>query len=44
MSPVSKYVDHSGIEKSFVDYREKHYGITIKDKKGDEDLWLCPPE
>ena len=33
MSPGSKFVDHNGEEKSFVDYYKKHYGITIKDEK-----------
>jgi len=33
MSPSSKFVDHNGEEKSFMDYYKKHYGITIKDAK-----------
>jgi hypothetical protein len=33
MSPGSKFVDHNGEEKSFVDYYKKHFGITIKDEK-----------
>eukprot|EP00092_Neocalanus_flemingeri_P023338 GFUD01025304.1.p1 GENE.GFUD01025304.1~~GFUD01025304.1.p1 ORF type:complete len:970 (+),score=314.12 GFUD01025304.1:89-2998(+) len=33
MTPSSKFVDHNGEEKSFVDYYKKHYGITIKDEK-----------
>jgi len=33
MSPASKFVDHNGEEKSFVDYYKKHYGIEIKDVK-----------
>ena len=33
MSPNSTFVDHSGQEKSFVDYYKKHYNIAIKDPK-----------
>jgi len=33
MTPGSKFVDHNGEEKSFVDYYKKHYGIEIKDSK-----------
>jgi aubergine-like protein len=33
MSPGSKFVNHNGEEKSFVDYYKKHYVITIKDEK-----------
>jgi hypothetical protein len=33
MSPGSKFVNHNGEEKSFVDHYKKHFGITIKDEK-----------
>ena len=31
LKPSSKFVDHSGQEKSFIDYYKKQYNITIKD-------------
>ena len=30
---LSTFVDHNGVERSFVDYYQMHYGITIKDVK-----------
>ena len=33
MTPSSKFTDHIGKEKSFMDYYKKQYNITIKDPK-----------
>jgi len=33
MTPSSKFTDHTGQEKSFMDYYKKQYNITIKDPK-----------
>ena len=33
MTPSSKFTDHTGQEKSFVDYYKKQYNIAIKDPK-----------
>merc|ERR1719154_539626 len=33
MTPSSKFTDHTGEEKSFVDYYKKQYNIAIKDPK-----------
>ena len=30
---LSTFVDHNGVERSFVDYYKVHYGITIQDVK-----------
>jgi len=30
---LSTFVDHNGVERSFVDYYKMHYGITIQDMK-----------